>query len=228
MLGEFFNPQFEFVIQEGVRPHWSQTGVVVFITARLHDSIPKTVLHRWEREKQDWMLQRGYQGHWSEALPSLDQEEQHAFRRHFHRCREELLDNSRGRCLLRERNNAGIVAESLLYFDGERYEMGDFIVMPNHIHLLASFPDETAMRDQCASWLHYTAAQINRRTRRKGKLWQQEPFDHLVRSLEQYEYLRRYIAENPKKAGLPPGSYLYRRYPDQMRSDPQPESSDGS
>ena len=53
---------------------------------------------------------------------------------------------------------------------------------------------------QCDSWLHYTAVRINQAIDEKGKFWQQEPFDHLVRNPEQYEYLRRYIAENPHKA----------------------------
>ena len=80
--------------------------------------------------------------------------------------------------------------------------MGDFIVMPNHVHLLAAFAAADAMKVQCDSWLHYTAFQINKATGKMGKFWQQEPFDHLVRSLEQYEYLRQYIADNPHKAGL--------------------------
>ena len=104
------------------------------------------------------------------------------------------------------------MADSLLHFDGERYRMGDFIVMPTHVHLLAAFATAEAMTAQCDSWLHYTAFQINRAIGEKGKFWQQEPFDHLVRSPEQYEYLRQYIADNPRKAGLKPGEYLYRRY----------------
>ena len=68
------------------------------------------------------------------------------------------------------------------------------------------------MAEQCDSWLHYTAFQINQEIGEKGKFWQQEPFDHLVRSLEQYEYLRQYIADNPRKAGLKSGECLYRRY----------------
>ena len=90
--------------------------------------------------------------------------------------------------------------------------MGDFVVMPNHVHLLAAFPDPNAMEKQFDSWLHYTAVQINRLTNRSGHFWQQEPFDHLVRSVEQYEYLRCYIADNPKKANLREGQYIYRRY----------------
>jgi type I restriction enzyme R subunit len=42
-----------------------------------------------------------------------------------------------------------------------------------------------------------------------GRLWQEESFDHLVRSPEQFEYFQRYIAENPRKASLNPGDYLH-------------------
>lgn len=92
--------------------------------------------------------------------------------------------------------------------------MGDFVIMPNHVHLLAAFNTEEGLRNQCDSWLHYTAVQLNKVLGRHGKFWQQEPFDHLVRSVEQYEYLRNYIAENPSKARLREGEFLYRRLGD--------------
>jgi len=63
------------------------------------------------------------------------------------------------------------------------------------------------MKEPCDSWLHYTAFRINQQLWEKGQFWQQEPFDHLVRSPEQYEYLRHYIADNPRKAGLTAGKY---------------------
>ena len=65
------------------------------------------------------------------------------------------------------------------------------------------------MTAQFDSWLHFTAVQINKAIDEKGHFWQQEPFDHLVRSGAQYEYLRRYIADNPRKAGLRKGEYVY-------------------
>jgi putative transposase len=89
--------------------------------------------------------------------------------------------------------------------------MGDFVVMPNHVHLLVAFPDADSLEKQQASWLRFTATQINRRINQSGHFWQQEPFDHLVRSLEQYEYLQNYIRDNPAKAKLKPGEYLYYR-----------------
>jgi REP element-mobilizing transposase RayT len=114
------------------------------------------------------------------------------------------LDSGPGRCLLRRPERAEIVANSLLHFDGERYRMGDFVVMPNHVHLLAAFPSAEEMRVQFDSWLHYTAYQIHQQIGERGNFWHQEPFDHLVRSVDQYVYLRDYIADNPRKAKLKP------------------------
>ena len=100
-----------------------------------------------------------------------------------------------------------------MHFDGDRYRMGDFVVMPNHVHLLAAFPNPDSMASQFDSWTHYTAFRIHRAIGGKGRFWQQEPFDHLVRSIEQYEFLRQYIAENPIKAKLDVGEYYYRKGP---------------
>ncbi len=213
MLGELFDPNADFFITEHVRPHWSQAGAVVFITFRSHDSIPRAVLQQWEREKQEWLRLHGHEAakHWSVVVPTLGESDRADFHKRFNRCREEFLDACHGRCLLRP-ELAQIVADSLLHFDGDRYRMGDFIIMPTHVHLLAAFATAEGMKQQCDSWLHYTAWQVNRAIGAKGKFWQQEPFDHLVRSVQQYEYLRQYIAENPRNARLKPGEYLYRRY----------------
>ena len=214
MLGHVFDPKAEFLIQEHCRPHWSQAGAVVFITFRTHDSIPREVVQRWDEEKREWLQGRGYPTNdaWSVILENISPEHRQEFRKHFDRCREDFLDTCHGRCLLRKPELAQIVADSLLHFDGERYQMGDFVVMPNHVHLLAVFQNEEGMREQCDSWLHFTAVQINRAMGEKGKFWQQEPFDHLVRSPEQYHYLRKYIAKNPQKAKLTTGEYHYRCY----------------
>ena len=214
MLGECFDPKAEFLIYGRCRPHWSQAGAVVFITFRTQDSIPIKVLQLWEQQKQEWLRHRGINSsaHWSEIVPTLSQIDRSEFLTTFNRCRETYLDTCHGRCLLKKPELAQVVADALLHFDGNRYHMGDFIVMPNHVHLLAVFPAEEAMKVQCGSWLHYSAFRINQTLREKGKLWQQEPFDHLVRSPEQYEYLRKYIEDNPKKAGISPGEYYYHRF----------------
>lgn len=151
--------------------------------------------------------------HWSQVLSTLGEQDQIAFRKDFDRCREDFLDTCRGACVLKEPKVAKIVADSLMHFDGDRYHLGDFVIMPNHFHVLVTFPDPQHVKSQRDSWLHYTARKINQEPGKSGKFWQQEPFDHLVRSSGQCEYLRNYMADNPRKAKLQSGHYFFRRGP---------------
>lgn len=220
MRGTLFDPQAPLDISEHYRPHWSQAGAIVFVSFRTKDSIPRSVVRAWELEKRKWLRDEGRADFddWRAALGELDESRQRAFRQRFQRAREDFLDTCHGKCVLRDPVLGKIVADTftLLHFDGDRYCMGDFIVMPNHVHLLVSFPNQATMRKQFDSWLHYSAWQINKLLRESGSFWQEEPFDHLVRSNSQYDYLRRYIAENPRKAGIGSGSYIYRKYTDSI------------
>ncbi len=216
MRGTLFDPNAPLDISEHYRPHWSQAGAIVFVTFRTRDSIPRSVVRTWEQEKREWLRAEGCTDvdDWRVAIGELDECRQRAFRQRFQRAREDFLDTCHGRCVLREPAIGKIVADTLLHFDGKRYCMGDLVVMPNHVHLLVSFPDQASMRNQFDSWLHYSAWQINKVLGESGSFWQEEPFDHLVRSNNQYDYLRRYIARNPCKAGIDSCSYIYRKYPD--------------
>ena len=128
-------------------------------------------------------------------------------------CFEHYLDRCHGACLLRQKEYQKIVRDSLLKFDGARYELTDFVIMPNHVHILAAFPEEGAMQKQCSNWKRFTARQINKELHDDGGFWQIEGFDHLVRTLEYFERYRDYIAQNGPKAGLRPGEYLAYRKP---------------
>ncbi|MEZ6077339.1 MAG: hypothetical protein R3C56_17215 [Pirellulaceae bacterium] len=63
--------------------------------------------------------------------------------------------------MLRSRELAAIVLDSLRHFDGDRYDLDSAIIMPNHVHLIAQFRPPVTCREQCTSWLYYTAHQIN-------------------------------------------------------------------
>ena len=65
------------------------------------------------------------------------------------------------------------------------------------------------MLDQCYSWKKYAAGEINRGLSRRGRFWQEESFDHLVRSADHFERFRVYIAANGEGAGLQANEYLY-------------------
>ncbi len=119
------------------------------------------------------------------------------------------LDECHGECVLKRRELATIVFDSLKHFDGERYDLDSAIIMPNHVHLIAQFRPPTTCRRQCESWLHYTACKINNQIGSSGVFWQSEPFDHLIRSEGQFLYLRNYIAQNGIAAKLSEAHYLH-------------------
>jgi len=209
---QFFEPKEEFAVFDRRLPHWSQAGTIVFITWRTWDSIPQPVLEHWLAERAVWLQRHGINPEaedWQRRLCSLGPESVHEFKAKVSDRWNDDLDGCRGACVLRRPELASMIAESLRHFDGERYELTDFVIMPNHVHFLAAFPDEASMLEQCESWKRFTATKINRALGRKGRFWQQDDFDHLVRSLEQFEHFRRYIAENPHRVHLPAGEYPY-------------------
>jgi REP element-mobilizing transposase RayT len=209
---QVFDPAAEFTVAYRKLPHWSQAGTVCFITWRTFDSIPASVMRRWYADRDDWLWRHGVNAKavdWRAQLEDLDQRLRGEFARTFSERWHRQLDACYGSCHLRQPELSQIVSESLLKFDGERYELTDFVVMPNHIHLLAAFADESAMLKQCEGWKHYQAVRINRAIGRSGRFWQQDGFDHLVRSVEQFEALRRYVALNPTEARLKEGEYCH-------------------
>ncbi|MCY2994251.1 MAG: transposase [Planctomycetota bacterium] len=209
---QVFDPKQEVLVVHRRLPHWAQAGTICYITFRTDDSLPKPVMERWLRERNAFLRLHQIDPFalgWRQRLEELDPKIKNAFDRDFSEKWHDNLDNCHGACVLRRPELGKIVAESLQKFDGERYELTDFIVMPNHAHVLAAFPDEKSMLAQCESWKHYTAGKINRALGQRRRFWQQDGFDHLVRSPEQFEYLRRYIADNSQKAKLRPGEFIH-------------------
>lgn len=208
----FFDPKAGTAILERRLPHWSQPGVVCFITFRTHDSMPQSVVEKWLADRSCWLRKQGVtetDPDWKTALQALDQVRQHEFYNEFSSRWHNELDSCHGACVLRDPANANIVADSFHEFDEKRYLLTDFVVMPNHIHLLVAFLDDDSMLSNCEGWKRYTARKINKNLKAKGRFWQQDGFDHLVRSESQFEHYRRYIANNPEKAGLKPGEFIH-------------------
>ena len=80
--------------------------------------------------------------------------------------------------------------------------------MPNHVHILAAFREADDVLKQVESWKRFTARRINQLEKVKGRFWQTDCFDHLVRSRMQWEALQAYISSNPAKAGIKEGEFL--------------------
>jgi putative transposase len=202
-------------------PHRFQVGAAMFVTFRTADSLPKEVILRMIEELLDW-LQRNrlpteladsifgakHPNH-EQLISLLDWRQQRELKKISDQLFHRSLDDCHGECLLRNTELAQVVANSILKFDHDRYDLDSLVIMPNHVHVLVQFRQEHGLEIVSQSWMRYTARVINQLIGRTGVLWQPEPFDHIIRSPEQFQYLQRYLAENPTKAKLSPGEYLY-------------------
>jgi REP-associated tyrosine transposase len=130
---ELFDPTAEVQITSGRLPHWYQPGVTYFITFRTDDSFPSAVARQWYGRRDQWLRDHGIDpaAHaWESRLRQLPDKQSQEFHSTFSREFMEHLDKGHGECVLRRAELARIVAESLHYFDGQRYHLGDFVVMP--------------------------------------------------------------------------------------------------
>lgn len=177
-------------------PHWQQEEVWLFVTWRLADSLPEAVVRKLDEHRKLWEA--------AHPKPWTD-EERKAHNRLFTLAFEALLDDAHGSCVLRDPVISEMVADTLLHFQGERYAMDCFVVMPNHVHVLFHPLGENKLEDIVGSWKRFTARQINRQLVREGALWQREYWDRLVRGEKHFRWVREYIARNPEK--LPPGTF---------------------
>jgi REP element-mobilizing transposase RayT len=209
---EFFDIHQEFQISYGNLPHWHQAGATYFVTFRTEDSVPQELARLWHRERESWLREHGIDQaapDWKarvRASADLEREYHARFTRGF----MEYLDRGLGECVLGDQRLAKIVADCLTHFDRERYHLGDFVVMPNHVHLLVCLLGTTDIERLSKSWKRFAAREINRVRGGSGRFWHEESFDHLVRGPEQFCRFQRYIADNPRNAGLTEGTFLLR------------------
>jgi putative transposase len=157
-------------------PHWDVTGKRMFVTFRLHGSLPVNRVFPNDR------LTAG------EAFVAMDR----------------LLDRAkRGPMFLRQPEIAEIVINSL--YDGEqrfgRYELHAFVVMANHVHLLVT--PFVPSRDWLGPLKGFTGHEAKCMLGlQDGPFWQDESYDHLIRNDAECAQVKRYIEWNPVKAGL--------------------------
>ena len=187
------NPLRGGIHSRGYLPHVKREGASYFVTFRLLDSLPREVLLGL-KQRQAEKLRRLGDGNQS-ARDEIDLE--------FQRQIERYLDRGAGECHLKRPAVAQTVAEALLHFHEKRYLLDDWVVMPNHVHLvLWPLPNHT-LSGILRSRKRQTARQANLILGRTGKaFWQPESYDHWIRNDEKKARIRCYIRNNPVKAGL--------------------------
>ncbi len=90
-----------------------------------------------------------------------------------------------------------LVAKALLHFDGDRYVLSAWVVMPDHVHAIALPLPPHTLSQILHTWKSFTANRLQRLFARTGSVWQDESYDHLIRDQRDYEQKARYVLENP-------------------------------
>ena len=195
----YLDPYRAVDVRQNRLPHWQQGDKFVFVTWRLGDSLPQAKLDQWRGERKLWL--KRHPRPWNSQTSRR-------YRNRFSGRIDDWLDQGSGSCVLKDPALAQVVADSLRHFDGRRYELVSFVVMPNHVHVLFRPLGSHRLGNILRSWKLFTARQINQKTGRSAKLWQKDYWDRLIRHETHFLQCLEYIRENPEKAGLREGEFV--------------------
>jgi REP element-mobilizing transposase RayT len=156
----------------GYLPHFDSAETVQFVTFRLADSLPRAVAEALAMRPDN--------------LAETDQR----------------LDSGLGACWLREAAVAQLVEDAILHFDGDRYRLLAWCVMPNHVHVVVEAASGHSLGAIVRSWKSFTANLANRALGRSGPFWHRDYFDRFIRDEGHLSRTIEYIENNPVKAGL--------------------------
>jgi REP element-mobilizing transposase RayT len=155
-------------------PHRCAVGLPMFITFRLHGSLPAS------RHFPGGALTSG------KAFLYMDR----------------LLDGAQtGPTHLRIPAIAKIVNDAIHHYNEFDYELHAWVIMPNHVHLLIT--PHTDVRLVLHTLKGVTARQANKQLGNTGQhFWHDESYDHAVTNQAQLHRITRYIDQDPVHAGL--------------------------
>jgi putative transposase len=189
----------------GYLPHFESPVAIQHVTFHLADSLPKAALDRLEAE-----------------LKRLPPDKQDVERR---KRIEAWRDAGYGSCILRQPDIAHMVQNTLFFFDGQRYHLLAWVIMPNHVHILFQPLNGWTVAKIVASWKKFTARkicdyqkatpgtanlpvgfsvnqEIGEPRGKPNPVWQREYWDRYIRNEKHLHQAIMYIHQNPVKAGL--------------------------
>ncbi len=141
---------------------------IYFVTFRLAGSLPAGFLRRVREERV--VLEKRLDDRGDALRPDVKRKLDLLDRRRI----ERALDVGHGECWLRHPAVAELVAQALAYFNSQRYILGPWCVMPNHVHALLRPLPTCQLDDILHSWKSFTASEGNRVLGRNGSLWHRE------------------------------------------------------
>jgi len=153
-------------------PHWTADRGTYFVTFRLADALSNELARRIAARKRRSALIQRF------------------------------LDRSDGRCWLRDQRVAAMVDRAIRFFDGERYVLHAWTIMPNHVHVAFRTLGAFTLSQIAHTWKSYTALQANKILGRDGGFWQTENRDSLIHDQHDLDRVIAYIVANPVRAHL--------------------------
>ena len=196
----YLNPEKEIQKhQPHILPHWQQDSKLYFVTWRLADSLPAEKLNEWTAERNAWLAENPEP--WNDTI-------ENEYHEKFSQTIDRWLDAGSGECVLKNPAIANLVSDALLHFDGDRYLIDSFVVMPNHVHAMFHLAPGIKLEDVLQSWKSFTAKSINKVLGLEDTLWQREYWDRMVRDADHRANISDYIAKNPERAKLKEGEYV--------------------
>ena len=167
-----------------------------FVTFRLADSLPSHALKKIVSRRVDISATAA---HMDRALTPVERRKQNQL--HARRI-EKILDAGAGECLLMNAKVARVVANALNEFNGTRYRLFAWVMMPNHVHVLFQTIGKGSLAAVLHSWKSYSAKAANQILGRSGEFWQREYHGHLIRNRDEFDRAIRYVMKNPGNVGL--------------------------
>lgn len=170
----------------GRLPHFDAPGTIQFITFRLADSIPINLLREWKKE----------------VTRFPDDAQSDALRARI----ETYLDRGYGSCVLGHPAMAATLQNTFEYYNGKRYQLLDWVIMPNHVHVLIR-PDYSlprivqAWKTYSARWAIQNAGKLDLKLP-TATFWMRGYWDRYIRNEDHLMAAIHYIQQNPVKAGL--------------------------
>ena len=176
-------------IWRGDLPHLEQTGVTTFVTFRLKDSLPAEKLAELRVLRDEWMRAHPIPG-------EMSIDEVVDYRRFVGGTVEKWLDAGHGSCPFRHAEQREIVENAILHFNGVRYWLYAFVVMPNHVHVLFTPTGNFTVRDIVRSWKKFSATAVRRMVGGTGAFWEDEYWDTLMRDGTHFRRALNYTVRN--------------------------------
>jgi putative transposase len=214
----------------GYLPHRDRIGLLQSITFRLADSLPQEKLRALEEELEGMRKRAELElrvpggreradvpgGRERADVPGGRAELELRAPGDFEKRKqiEAWLDSGMGCCALRHPRMAAVMQNALLQFDGTRYHLLAWCIMPNHVHVLIE--PKISLSKIVQSWKSFTGrwalehnAELElrvpgggERADAPGRFWMPDYWDRYIRDAKHLDAVMEYIHNNPVKAGL--------------------------